>query len=218
MAITKTIQFGPGELVDTWIDSGNPTINYETGTSAVLKGDKPALFRPNLALYGLSKKIKIIGFPTFEIYKTTSSHADTSTRVHCIPIKRDVVINQATWNIFSTGNNWGTAGAKNVTDVLGGWILDGVANDSVISTNYINGTAAEWKTFNLPPSVFDGILGVGSGYFGWLLLVAQSDLGRTATFAFADYTTDITKRPKLTITYEPYHKIFPISAGLGQVR
>ena len=65
-------------------------------------------------------------FSTVSLFLTptsdNSSNARTLSLHRCL---RTLVVTQATWDIFSTGNNWGTAGASNATTDYEGAILLG---------------------------------------------------------------------------------------------
>ena len=216
MAITVTIQPSNTDGEDCYIDSGAATTNYNRQSTALLNSTRAALIRFNLANY-IPLKAKLIGVAQVNIYKTTASHADTSTSVLLSIVKRNFVYNQATWNIYATGDNWGTAGCKGTDDCYGGWAQG--AQTRGAWWNYSNSTGAEWLTFYVPASAFGNLGDVGSGYQGGRVIFVDpaADTGRTVTIAMCGNAT-AANRPKLTITYEPYHKIFPIVAGLGQVR
>jgi len=214
MAKTVTIQPSDTAGEDCYIDLGAPTTNYNRQSTAIISSNRAALFKFNLANY-LPPKAKLVGMATFGVYKTTASHADTSTSTLLTIVKRNFIYNQATWNNYATGLAWSTAGAKHTDDCYGGWAPG--AGPRGAWWNYINSTGAEWLTFYIPASAIDAILNQSSHGYGIILTSSAADTGRTFTIAMCGNAT-AANRPKLTITYEPYHKVFPISAGLGQVR
>jgi Disaggregatase related repeat len=106
---------------------------------------------------------------------------------------------QATWNILSTGNNWGTAGCSNATDRS--------ATPSAILT--LDGAAAagfvSWSGAGLVADVQAWVDGTATNY-GWLLTAPGAEFLGTTPLAYnqfylSDYTTDAAKRPKLVIAY-----------------
>jgi len=54
----------------------------------------------------------------------------------------------------------------------------------------------------------------GSFNYGFSGQITKWDLDANAQFASFDNAT-VVNRPQLTLVYEPYHKIFAASAGLG---
>jgi hypothetical protein len=65
-------------------------------------------------------------------YQSDSSNNARTLSIHrCL---RDVVATQATWNIWKTANNWGTAGASNSTTDYDGAVILGTATQPASPT------------------------------------------------------------------------------------
>lgn len=103
---------------DTWIDSTNATTNFGTNADmyvgeygfgsqvsrALIKWDLSSI-PSGSTITGATMRLRDIG--------TNLSTTNRSMRVYrCL---RAWVENEATWNVYSTGNSWGTAGAGNTT-------------------------------------------------------------------------------------------------------
>lgn len=122
---------------DTQISSGNTTTNYGNGTSLwlgerdddtgdalriLIKFDVSSI-PPGSTINSATLRLNMI--------LDRSSNARTA-RVRYL--KRNWVENQATWNVYSSGNNWTTAGAAHTTDDING---DDLATASYTATESI---------------------------------------------------------------------------------
>lgn len=111
---------------DIFFLNTNPTTNYNNTTLGVGESDAAAEIRrswikpdfsplpPNLTFLSAILKLTPIADYSNSV-RTLSAH-------RCL---RDVVSNQATWNIWKTGNNWGTAGCSNPTTDYDGAVAIG---------------------------------------------------------------------------------------------
>lgn len=111
MASPQTIQ---PDSPDTYLSSYNPTNNYSAAANlyvsaysiakarAILKFDFSAVVPDNAT----------ITLATLTLFSTYSSVAGRTITCYRL-LRTDWVYNQATWNIYKTGSNWGTAGALN---------------------------------------------------------------------------------------------------------
>ena len=122
-----------------------------------------------------------------------SSNARTMSAHRCL---RAVVSNQATWNIFSTGNNWGTAGASNSsTDYDGATALGTMAVsasptiDVFLQMTFTAAGVAEYQ------KLYDGTYTNN----GIILFVATQNTDRI-NYDSQDSTT-ANLRPFITVTY-----------------
>ena len=102
-------------------------------------------------------------------------------------VKRDWVTAQATWDIYSTGNNWQTAGGFGANDCE----QTEIGHRDMIVSETLN----TWKDFTLTPAT-KAALDLG---YGWMIKAdtESEDLYRFRGTRFATTTL----RPKLTITY-----------------
>ena len=180
---------------DTWWESVGTTTNYDTNTGLRIgeRNDAAEIWRAWI-------KPDFTGVPagaTFSsaILKLTpitdlSDNARTMSAHRCL---RDVVSNQATWTIWKTSNNWGTAGASNSTTDYDGATALGTL--SVPASPTLN-TALE-MTLNAAEfqKLFDGTY-TNNGIV--LFVATQSNDG--IIYASTDHATSA-YRPVITLTY-----------------
>jgi len=206
MAITVTIQPDGTVGKDTFIHSSAATTNYGTGaylTFGAEAGDIASALidfklRDNYSY--LKKSLILSAILSLYTWSADARHANVPIG-HCL---RNWVENEANWNVYSTGNNWQTAGGLGAADRE-------VFISNICAIQYVAGQEIQMPIPHkeiirqiVDPAVYGFIL--TNNFTTTTVLVCSSD-NTTAAY-----------RPKLTIVYEPYHKIFPISAGLGQVR
>lgn len=119
---------------------------------------------------------------------------------------RDWVEGEATWNIYSTGNSWTTAGAKS----------DGNDRDADVSAAVtLDGTAAaafvEWNAATLTDDVGKMVAGTYSNY-GWVIESPNAEYQGTDqaynAYRSSDYGTS-SDRPKLTVIHSSPSGIVP---------
>jgi hypothetical protein len=114
---------------------------FRVGESNAAVDTNRGWIKPNLAAIPNGSQI-VSATLRLSVKQDLSSNARTM-RVHrCL---RATVNTQATWNIFSTGNNWGTAGASNsITDYDGAVELGNVS---------IAASPAQFTTYDISLSV-----------------------------------------------------------------
>lgn len=102
----------------TFIDAAAPTTNFDfAGQLDVGEIKSGVELRRSLLDFDWSPipanaKIKSA---IFGIYDRGLDTATNTRTMRAFRFKRAWVENQCTWNVYSTGNNWGTAGAGNTT-------------------------------------------------------------------------------------------------------
>jgi len=223
MAITVTIQPDSSQGIDTYISQAAATTNYGTATTMTIgrvatSNFLRALIRFDLNLF-IPRKAILIEPCLLQLYITEAEAGGTQYPYQgIIGIKNEWVENEATWNIRKTGINWLTAGIfVNTDDILGYYGEN--ADRTGLMASYKAGAspinAVGWITFQVFASYLENMR-QGKNY-GFCIYAIHGTDGENWSCASSDNAT-VANRPKLTITYEPYHKIFPISAGLGQVR
>lgn len=199
LATVLTLQ--PPDLIqpaglDTFIASGSATGNF--GSNAELRFGiyttfAPGIVRPLIKFVpglpaGAQISSTVLTVTLAAAGGTFSSH-NNSFSVH--RVKRAWNGSQATWNVYSTGNNWGTAGCDNTT-------TDREAGAIGTSGTFTNGDAVG-KTYNvsLTGSSWDA-LDLGNGW----VVIASDEVNSPACFRLAssDHAT-ASYRPKLVITY-----------------
>lgn len=178
---------------DNQIDGAGPTINRGTQ------------IYDTLAAWSFGDSRKIL---SFDISSLPSGAIINSATLSCYyyqafsgtPTGKNVILyklrrndwheTESTWNIYKTGNNWGTAGASNTsTDI------DTSLTDTSVMPNPNN-----WLEFDAKDIVEDAIT---NSINVNVLIKFETEGGSDTTAAFRtrEYTTDTSLRPKLVIEY-----------------
>jgi hypothetical protein len=99
-----------------YIAESAPTTNTGTNTSLFVGESDVNQRRRSLVRHpSLPDKVKSVETPILSLFSVGEAlNADRTVSVY--RCKRNWVEAQATWNIYSTGNNWGTAGAMGAAD------------------------------------------------------------------------------------------------------
>lgn len=121
--IYDEITFQPAEAaaLDTFLSSKSPTTNYGTSDTFHV-GESNAdedVWRGLIKFTQLSDATIPINATVLEAILTLQVKSDYSSNTRTLRaylLKRDWVEAQATWNIYSTGNNWATAGGFGAAD------------------------------------------------------------------------------------------------------
>lgn len=173
------------------LNQGDPTTAYWDSSQGRIKLGTGANQELSLVLFpGLSNITGpvTVSSATLRIYQTDASDKSAITFAAHL-LKRQPVYNQATWNVYSTGNNWGTGGAYNDTSDR-----EGTAADTAPGSNgagYIAFTSATLA------SEIQTKINAATGTIGWQLI---SDDQFTRIIAAAEAGTD-GQRPYLEFTY-----------------
>ena len=104
--------------IDTDIEWVNPTTNHGADSSfGINKYAAGNHTHALLAFTGLSNidSGQDVSSATLAVYQESGS-SGVSHDVNLYRLLRNWVEGETTWNIYSTGNNWGTAGGLNATD------------------------------------------------------------------------------------------------------
>jgi len=101
---------------DSFLGQAFPTTTRDTHSSLFFRGggssDHP-VFRFNISsLSGKSLDLITLNLK----YNLSPAPLSNGVQIYISYITRAIVYTQATWNIFATASNWGTAGGTNVTD------------------------------------------------------------------------------------------------------
>lgn len=176
--------------IDTYIDEANATTNNGSAT--------------NIGILDYSGSDEQRGLLKFDMSDLPASASITSAHLQvyvelisvsatygAYGLKRDWVEGEATWNIFSTGNNWGTAGAKNTSSDI-----DSAAQD----TDTTGTSSGVWMQFDVTDWVQDIADSVRSN-FG--LLIARTTLPNDSHYCNLSSSEQTDgQRPELWIDYE----------------
>jgi len=104
---------------DTYLTSINPDTNQDT-TTIIASGESNAVsgavFRA-LVKFDFSSipSNAVVSSATIELYMVTDKSSNTRTK-RWFRVKQAWISNQATWNIYATGQGWQTAGCDGAND------------------------------------------------------------------------------------------------------
>lgn len=180
---------------DTWIRDGNPTQNRGTDPNiSVGEWNAGADVRRGLVQFDFSSipAEATITSAVLSIW-VAGDTSDNARTISAYRVLRNWIGTQATWNIYITGNNWGTAGCSNTsTDREAG----AIGTQSVAASPSVGDEIAITLTnASIQTMITDG----GFTNNGWLLKVD------TENNDLIDYDssrgTTVEERPKLVINY-----------------
>ena len=190
---TLTVQ-GSG-VTDVSIDSSAPTTNYETNVH-IWVGESNTI----AAVYRGLVKFDISSIPAGSTINSAvltltfvSDSSDNARTLSVYRVKRAWVVTQATWNIYSTGNNWTSAGCSDTTD-------DREATDIGTVAVPASPTLDTEYAITLTASQVQQMLTGGSFTNNGFLLKVDTENNDELDY----YSTDdpaTTKRPKLVVDY-----------------
>jgi hypothetical protein len=167
---------------DCEIDVSTPTTNLGSAspmTSSSFNDEKPLIKFSGLSNIPSNATVTDV---TVRLYAVGSPVAGSTIFSRVL---RNWVENQATWNVFSTGNNWGTAGAAAGTDAA----ASSATINHGTSTGYVSYQAA-----GLISDVQNWVNGTNPNY-GWLL----TDSANYFEVVSSEGTDG--QRPELIVTY-----------------
>ena len=195
---TLTLQPDDTTAKDAYILSDSPTTNTD-GNGYMVVGENNAAVSVTRGLiqFDLSSIPAGSTIDSATLYLTLreagSFRASNNRTMRAYRLLQNWVEAQATWNIYSTGNNWGTAGAGNTT-------TDREATD--IGTVAMATTDADEseKTITLTASKIQEMITGGSFTNNGFLL--QMDTETDDQYQFYDSTVaNSTNRPKIVVNY-----------------
>lgn len=174
------------------LNQADPTTVYHDGAEGRVKlGTGANEERSIVTFSGLSNvsgPVEVTA-ATLRVYKTNASDISASS-LELYRLRRASEHLQATWNVYTTGNSWQTAGAKGALDVVTSATI--LQTGPGASTGYIAFSNAQ-----LAQDVEDMINGATTGGIGWV--IASTDQFSRIILA-AEGATD-TQRPYLEFTY-----------------
>lgn len=176
-----------------FFDGNSPTSNYDFAPQLdVGEYNAGSEKRRSLVGFTIPKRIKgcEVVSATFRIYLSTSALSSNNRTIRAYRVKRAWVENQCTWNIYATGNNWGTAGCSNTTSDR---------DSTAIGTRaYSASEAAGYKDFTLTASLVQGWLDETFANNG-IILISDSEVDDMQRH---QGSTDANP-PQLVINYKP---------------
>jgi hypothetical protein len=117
---------------------------------------------------------------------TSANKDDTANVYRC---KMNWSESQSTWSIYSTGNNWQTAGASGANDR---------ESTSIGSAAMNHGDAAKWYDFTLTNQAIKDIISGTWTNHGFIVQLAAE--AGTSLFSFVSSSGTAANRPKIVVT------------------
>ena len=178
---------------DTYIRSSVPTSNQEGAGSLFVGEYKSAVndISHTLVKFDLSTIAGTITAATLRMKDKGTDFATNNRTMRVYRMLRSWVASQATWNVYSTGNNWGTAGAENTTS-------DREATD-IGSVSMPGVEVAQYYDITLTASAVEQMRSGSLTNNGFLL---RMDTEIDDLHDFTDNTQ--TDKPQLVVTYTPF--------------
>ena len=189
---TYTSQPSNGD--DTFVITNDPTANRGTETTmgvgelnTITDATRRGLIKFDLSSIPANANITSA---TLSLWVALNRSSDASDyRIY--RLLKDWVELEATWDIYSTGNNWATAGLGSGTDY---------ASASIATTNIgasvSPGSEIQWS---LDPTVVKQMIDGTYSNYGWMIK-ADTELNDGYNFYTSEHTT-AGERPKLVIQY-----------------
>jgi hypothetical protein len=189
---------------DTILDSATPTTNYDTRTTLEVGEHNAAVDTFRAWIKPDFSSVPAGAVFSSAILKLTpvgdfSDNARTMSAHRCL---RDVVSTQATWNIWKTSNNWGTAGCSNSTNDYDGAVAIGTlsvpASPTLNTALEMTLSAAELQ------KLFDGTY-TNNG----IILFVDTQTNDLIQYASRENAT-VAYRPIITLTYTTPSNFFSV--------
>jgi hypothetical protein len=170
--------------VDTVIKAGDAA-NYSTSANVRI-GISSGAVRRALLRFDLTSlpALATISSSVLTLYQE-GELSTSARRMSLYKLKRDWVVTQASWNIYSTGHTWETTGATGAADIEP---AEYAGRD--FSATEANGA----KTFTLPATAKNDL-----GAYGWLIMLSDETIDNYL-MTLCNGTT-AANRPKLVIVY-----------------
>lgn len=183
--------------LDTRMDDASPTTNQATATLLRIGEDNNATAKArSLIKFDVSSIAANVTVTSAQLVMTIGSSpdlADADAQIDIYPALRAWVEAEATWNIWSTGNNWTTAGAGS-----GGDDYNVTAMGSFTATN--EAATGTQYTVTLTSSVVQGWID-GSLTNNGMVFRTANELNDRYTFGSSDNST-ASRRPKLVVDFD----------------
>lgn len=189
---TYTSQPDETSGIDTTLDDSNPTTNYGTGAGlgAGESNASTSVYRSLIKFdFSSISWLAVINSATLSIWLFANAASNTRTcRVY--RQKRAWVETQATWNVYSTGNSWQTAGGFGPNDC---------EQTDIGSRSLAAAESSGEKQWTLTASAVEAMVNGGWTNNGFLLK-NDYEVNDQHSFRASAYTTS-SERPKLVMDY-----------------
>lgn len=180
---------------DTDMNSNAATSNFDTAT-ILNSGESDSVanqVRRILLKFDFSSipSSAVVVSATLELYAIQDRTSNTRIK-RWYRVKRNVVSDQTTWNIFSTGNSWQTAGCDGANDRES-------TDIGSLSFNVIP-TLNQYYSWTLTASAIEEMIN-GVWTTPWLILITETENGDQVGFESLENAGG--NDPKLTIVWTP---------------
>jgi len=205
LAFATTITFQQGAssysgCVDTFLYGGATTTNEDTLSLLVKTSASDGSKRDTLIKFDISSipAGSTIDTVTLTLYISANQGAANGV-LYIYDNLRNWAETQATWNVYTTGNNWTTAGARSSgNDLTGTW---GSATGALSNVTILSSTVSTTVVLPTASAFVSSVQTAldGSGTVNWELVQRNTD-NNTWTFSDSEDATS-GNRPILTIDY-----------------
>lgn len=180
-------------ISDTRIMQNNPTTNYDTAGLLYIGELNDGTDKISRALLKFNfsdiPSNAVITKAELYLYLSANGYSSNNRTYRVYRQKRDIVYTEVTWRIYSSGNNWQTAG---------GFGSDDCEQTDIGAKALTSSESVGWKVWALDN---DSIQEIVSGTWGNynLMMKADTELNDALTF----HTRENTNPPYIYIEYEP---------------
>ncbi|MDP2628889.1 MAG: hypothetical protein Q8P15_03255 [Nanoarchaeota archaeon] len=181
---------------DTFLYSVSATTNFGTGTNMWIGGTSDNDGISNTLIYYDMSSLSgaTIINSTMYAYMSTTSFAGSGTRTMDINlVKRDWEETEATYNIYSTGNDWATAGGVGTGDI-----------DYTYNTSFSGTIAVAWFSIPMSAGAVQALIDNPSTYYGFIMTPSPY-AGSNHRFIF-NTREAASNNPSLNVTFTPGYK------------
>jgi hypothetical protein len=194
---TWTYQPNETDGIDTYLDNTIPTTNLSTSVGLFGGRYSPSdqyctfLLKPDFAKGTNPPPSRAVFSSVVLTLYHVHNYATVSSTLYVYRCLRNWVESQATWNVYSTGNSWGTGGARNSTTDYYATALGSVAQSASEANGYKDITINVEEFQKMFNGIYDN--------YGFVLLLTSAD-DTLHEYASSSHAT-AAYRPKLTAAY-----------------
>jgi hypothetical protein len=178
---------------DTMLRSAFPDDNYGSNIDFNVQRYASGNHVTSLVRFtGLSSISSRVSVSSASLYIFKNGGNSNNNTITARALLRNWSESVATWNVYSTGNSWATAGG----------LSDGTDRSSNVSATIISGDTGEYKTFSSAQLAADveGCINGDASNYGWHF--ERTDGSNDSTYSeFSSSNNDDGQRPYLSVTY-----------------
>ena len=184
---------GGGAGLDTFLDAGNTATNYGTGTTFYVGtiGKTPKAMNSIIEIdVSTIPSYAIVSAATLTMYANNAASSAFQCEVNQIR-RTDWSETQATWTVYKTANNWGTAGAMNTSSDM----------DTTYNVNFNAPTSTGSFVISALHLMVQDAVSIQSGIFRAILFPTNQTQAANYFVARSAEHATAADRPLLTVTY-----------------